>query len=193
MSLTIAREIICHRALFSPLFTLTVQQLAPVILVVENDILQLAFQNKLLSSIACNISQFGARVADKQNRAQHWTLRELFRNINKLFQIFRDLPPAFPSEAPMLFIYPPCSHKYLDAAQVVIDFPPLVNFKNKPDLGKLLYLTKQEQQIKEYVRSYFCVSFTIIFGFVFAVIFILSQALSMKAQKARGAGLTSLS
>ncbi|XP_039259658.2 vacuolar protein sorting-associated protein 37A-like [Styela clava] len=54
------------------------------------------------------------------------------------YTIIIDLPPAFPSEAPMLFVHPPCSHKYLDAAQVVVSFPPLDNFKSKPDLSSVV-------------------------------------------------------
>lgn len=54
------------------------------------------------------------------------------------YSIVIDLPPAFPNEPPVLFVQPPCSHKYLDAAQMVVNFPPLENFKKKQDLSSVV-------------------------------------------------------
>lgn len=61
-----------------------------------------------------------------------------YENEQYAYTIIIDLPPSFPLEPPMLFVHPPCSHKYLDAAQVVVNFPPLDNFKSKPDLASVI-------------------------------------------------------
>lgn len=54
------------------------------------------------------------------------------------YSIVINLPPSFPNDPPVLLVQPPCSHKYLDAAQLVVNLSALDNFKKKPDLSSVV-------------------------------------------------------
>lgn len=86
------------------------------------------------------------------------------------YSIVINLPPSFPNDPPVLLVQPPCSHKYLDPAQQVVNLPALENFKKKPDLSSvvkhlilefeksppipLVLNAFEQQQQEEILRSY---------------------------------------
>lgn len=87
-----------------------------------------------------------------------------------VYSIVINLPPSFPNDPPVLLVQPPCSHKYLDPAQLVVNLPALDNFKRKPDLSSvvkhiisefeknppipLVLNAFEQQQQEEILRSY---------------------------------------